>query len=279
MSPSSHEFDAERIQIEEQFAKKELSLLMYRLQNLPAASRARLQATFASRFVAETLTIETPRGPIAFVLLGKETGVRALSALTHQPATVEWIDSFQPNGVFWDVGANIGVYTLYAGLRRDTKIVAFEPAAVNYFLLSANVEANKLESLVDCLLVGLSDTRAIAHLEVSQFEPARSFSFLGKAHRPYPGKQAALLASMDSLVDDYGLACPNYIKIDVPGLLEAILAGGAHLLRRPEVREIHLECSVEKPGGQQIIDTLTGYGFAMAARDTHGGTDLTFARR
>ena len=119
--------------------------------------------------------------------------------LTRQPATIAWIDAFEPNSVFWDVGANIGVYTLYAALRRDIRVAAFEPAAVNYFLLSANCEANKFDDRVQCLLVGLGRERSVARLEVSQFVAGKSFSFLGK-DQPYDG-QAGRIGDVDGPVD------------------------------------------------------------------------------
>jgi len=34
-----------------------------------------------------------------------------------QGELIEWIDGFRPNGVFWDIAANVGLYTLYAALR------------------------------------------------------------------------------------------------------------------------------------------------------------------
>ena len=203
-----------RVREEALNAKKEFGLLHYRLQNLPAASRARIQSVYTQRLIDDQLAVETPLGPLSFVLLGRSSSTRAMSLLTKQPETIAWIDAFSPNSVFWDVGANVGVYSLYAALRPGTKIVAFEPAAINYFLLAANVEANNLDKQVDCLLVGLSNERAIAHLEVSQFMPANSFSFRGKKNKPYPGRQAALMVSVDQLIEDYGLECPNYIKID-----------------------------------------------------------------
>lgn len=279
MTQPSDELDGDRAQTGKHFAKQEFGLLVHRLKQLPASSRARLQSTFANQLITETLAVDTPRGSLSFVLLGREAGVRALSALTQQPATIEWIERFQPGSLFWDIGANIGVYTLYAALRGDTKIVAFEPAAINYFLLNANVEANGFGETVDCLLVGLGKDRQIGHLEVSQFDPGRSFSFRGKAHRPFPGRQAAFLISMDQLVEDYGLACPNYIKIDVPGLAESVVMGGTRLLQRPELREIHIECSEERSTGQRIIKMLVEAGFVKTSRGQHGETtDLTFTR-
>lgn len=279
MIPYSHSFDAERLNLEEIYAKKEFGLLLYRLQNLPADSRARLQGKFTQALEEETLTVETPFGPLSFVVLGRTAGGRALSLLTKQPGTIEWINSFRPDSVFWDVGANVGVYSLYAALRGQTKVVAFEPAAVNYFLLAANCEVNHLDSRVDCLLVGLGSEKSIARLDVSQFAAARSFSFQSKREPPHGGRQATLMLSMDQLIDEYGLTCPNYIKIDVPGVTENIIAGGMRMLQRPDVRELHIEFSEHSRNGRGITQMLEQCGFAATMRHSHGGsTDVTFVR-
>ncbi len=265
---------------EEEYAKKEFGLLMYRLQNLPMRSRARLQSAFTQKMIDTTLPVDTPKGTLSFVLLGKTSAGRAVTMLTRQPATIEWIDSFQPGSVFWDIGASVGVFSLYAALGTDTKVVAFEPAAVNYYLLTANCETNNLHNQIDCLLVGVGSERAIARLEVSQFRPARSFSFRGKRDEPHEGRQAAIVLSIDQLVEDYGLPCPNYIKIDAPGASEAIIAGAARTLPRPEVRQLHLEVRETSKGGQRILDMLNQSGFVATGKDVHGGSaDVTFARR
>ena len=144
---------------EEDYVKKQFGLLMYRLQKLAPRARARLQSDFTQKMIDSTLAVETPKGPLSFVLLGKTSAGRAMTVLTKQPATIEWIDSFQPGSVFWDIGASVGVFSVYAALATDTRVVAFEAAAVNYYLLSANCEANKLEDRVDCLLVGVGRQR------------------------------------------------------------------------------------------------------------------------
>jgi len=279
MSDYVDELQKEPEDPEEEYAKKEFGLLMYRLQKLPPRARARLQSAFTQKMVDATLAVDTPKGQLSFVLLGKSSAGRALSLLTRQPATIAWIDAFEPGSVFWDVGASVGVYSLYAALGTGTKVVAFEPAAVNYYLLAANCEANRLYDRIDCLLVGLGREQAVARLEVSQFRPARSFSFRGKSGEPYEGRQAAVVLSIDQLVDDYGLACPNYIKIDAPGASEAIVAGAARTLRRPDLREVHLEVRESSKGGQRIIEMFGQCGFSPAGTDSHGGSaDVTFVR-
>ena len=279
MSDYVEELQKEPEDPEEEYAKKEFGLLMHRLQKLPPRARARLQSAFTRKMVDTTLAVDTPKGQLSFVLLGKSSAGRALSLLTRQPATIAWIDAFKPGSVFWDVGASVGVYSLYAALGTGTKVVAFEPAAVNYYLLAANCEANRLWDRIDCLLVGLGREQAVARLEVSQFRPARSFSFRGKSGEPHEGRQAAVVLSIDQLVDDYGLACPNYIKIDAPGASEAIVAGAARTLRRPDLREVHLEVRESSKGGQRIIEMLGQCGFSPVGRDAHGGSaDVTFVR-
>ena len=264
---------------EEDYVKKQFGLLLYRLQKLAPRSRARLQSDFTQKMIDSTLAVETPKGTLSFVLLGKTSGGRAMTVLTKQPATIEWIDSFQPGSVFWDIGASVGVFSVYAALATDTTIVAFEPAAVNYYLLSANCEANKLQDRVDCLLVGVGRQRSIARLEVSQFRPARSFSFRGKRDQPYESRQAAVVLSIDELVEQYGVPCPNYIKIDAPGASEDIIAGATRTFRRSEVRQIHLEVRDSSKGGQRILEMLNQSGFAPISKDTHGGSaDVTFTR-
>ena len=157
-------------------------------------------------------------------------------------------------------------------------MVAIEPAAVNYFLLAANSEVNRLDDRIDCLLLGLGAGRAVAELQVSHFAPAHSFSFKAKEQK-YTGRQTALVLSMDELVEEYGLPCPNYIKIDTPGMIEPILAGAARTLARPEVREVHVELREQSKSGQRVVQTLQQCGLSPRDRSTHGGTtDVTFVR-
>ena len=257
---------------------KEAQVLLHHLQRLPDLVRARLQGALAETLLERTIRVTTPRGPLTFVALGRTGAGRAVTMLTKQPATITWIDRFAPGSTFWDVGANVGVYTLYAALRGDVDVVAFEPAAVNYFLLAANCEVSGLSERARCLLAGLGRASAIADLAVSQFAAGKSFGFGGRKAEQFAGRQAALVFSMDQAIAEYGLPVPNYIKIDVPVMTNEILAGGTVTLSRPEVREVHIEASEASSGGRRIIDTLAGHGLRLAGANAHGSSDLTFVR-
>jgi len=259
--------------------KQEFRLLMRRLRGLSPNDRGRLQGLFTEEMLAQTLVVDTRHGPLSFVVLSERAAGRARTLLEKQPDTIAWIDGFDPGGVFWDIGANIGVYALYAARRGDTRVVAFEPAAVNYFILSANCEVNHFEDRMDCLLTGISSGSSIDRLGVTQFAPGDSFSFPGKPRHAEGVRQAAFMVSIDQLVEQYGVPCPTYIKIDVPGLTAQIITGGARTLRRPEVRELHVEVNTRMRSGRTIAAMLEDAGYMPQARHAHGNTaDVTFVR-
>ena len=264
--------------LESKFIKKEIQVLLYHLQALEPVTRARLQGDLTQTLLERTMSVDTPRGPVSFVTLNRASAGRAATMLTKQPATIEWIDRFQPNGVFWDIGANVGVFSLYAALRGDTGVVAFEPAAVNYFMLAANCEINRFEDRVRCVLAGLGRTKSLAYLASSQFAGAASFGFGGKKAQVFEGRQTAIILTIDQVVEEFGSPCPNYLKIDVPGLTEDILAGGERTLSRPDVREVHVEASETSSSGRRVIEALKRAGLCLDRSSAHGSSDLTFIR-
>ena len=85
-----------------------------------------------------------------------------------EPETIEWIKSFEPNTVFFDVGANIGIYSLYAAsLYSESLIYAFEPVKQNFVRLMQNIELNKFNNII-ALPVGISDVDRIDILLIKE---------------------------------------------------------------------------------------------------------------
>ena len=70
---------------------------------------------------------------------------------SKEPETLDWINSFENNEktVFWDIGANIGLYSIYNALKNDKSITyAFEPSTSNLRVLSRNISINNLEQKI-----------------------------------------------------------------------------------------------------------------------------------
>lgn len=72
---------------------------------------------------------------------------RANTIQEKEPGTVAWIKTFDPGDVFYDVGANIGVYSLLAAQQGCT-VYAIEPHIPNAAALIRNVHASGLSVVV-----------------------------------------------------------------------------------------------------------------------------------
>ncbi len=89
--------------------------------------------------------LRTALGPLDFRCGSAEAVKAAARFIYDEPETVWWIDHIvQPGDCVWDVGANVGLYALYAARRVGAggTVIAFEPAADNYAALCRNVTLN-----------------------------------------------------------------------------------------------------------------------------------------
>ena len=73
---------------------------------------------------------------------------------------MEWINSFHPNSVFFDIGANIGLYSIYAAKSVNAEVYAFEPSVFNLPILAKNIYLNSLSESIVILPIPLSDKPA-----------------------------------------------------------------------------------------------------------------------
>jgi hypothetical protein len=93
--------------------------------------------------------------------------------------------------------------------------------------------------------------------------------------------QAVEVWTIDEFIASYNVPRPNYIKIDVPGLTQQILAGARRTLAHPALREIQVEAREHK-GGRVIAERLAPLGFSLQRRgmrlDGKLQRDLVFVR-
>ena len=52
--------------------------------------------------------------------------------LSKEPETIKWLNAFEKQSVFFDIGANIGIYSLYSAIKTGNDVYAFEPHSANY---------------------------------------------------------------------------------------------------------------------------------------------------
>jgi len=92
---------------------------------------------------------------------------RVDSLFTKEPVTIEWLNTLSQNSILIDVGANVGMYSIWAASMRGARVFAFEPEAENYALLNRNIHLNRLEDRVSAYCMGLLDFDGFSVLHLS----------------------------------------------------------------------------------------------------------------
>lgn len=198
------------------------------------------------------------------------TEYRARTLLTKEPETISWINRIPLNSVFFDIGANIGVYSVYAASIKNAQVIAFEPSFLNLELLYRNIQSNHLENKITVIPLSLSYSNQIENLYMEKGDNiwggAHNSSGLNTTQDGRPMEEftvsSQVAVSLDSLSELLGLPIPTYIKIDVDGLESVILAGAQKSLIN--VREILIE--VDKRNVSQIAEVkgiLNTLGFVQ----------------
>jgi len=75
---------------------------------------------------------------------------RVDSLLYKEPETTSWIETWSntKDKTFWDIGANIGIYSLYAAyIHRDLIVISIEPFYNNFLQLVENIRINNLTNI------------------------------------------------------------------------------------------------------------------------------------
>jgi FkbM family methyltransferase len=187
---------------------------------------------------------------------------RAETLLTKEPATIRWINSFRSQDIFWDVGANIGIYSLYAAKIKNIATLAFEPAGFNYALLCDNVRLNGSEDRLRAYCIAFSSRSHLGELSAADDEPGAAIASIEEVVGAI--KQGVLAFSIDDFVRYFNPLFPTHIKIDVDGIEDQILEGSAVTLANPKLRSLLIEVDERRAELPVQIDAyLKRYGLEL----------------
>jgi FkbM family methyltransferase len=167
-----------------------------------------------------------------------------------EPGTVAWIEQhLRPGDVFYDIGANVGAYSLIAAkhTRNGARIYAFEPSYLNFYQLCRNVILNECQSSITPVFLPLCAKTGPGpfhyqntHLGGALHSFGRAIDYKAAAYSPV-NSLGTLGFSLDDLVRFGRLPPPNHVKLDVDGLEKDILQGSAAVLGSGSIRSMLLE--------------------------------------
>jgi FkbM family methyltransferase len=185
---------------------------------------------------------------------------------TKEPGTIDWLNTFRPGEVFVDVGANVGVFALYAAMICGARVYAFEPESQNYAELCRSIFLNAAHTRITAFCAALG----AAPMEVSQlllFDMGTGLShhdFSVPSHDYLPAQrpsQGSIGFSLDFLVETGAVPAPDHVKIDVDGHEAKVIAGMNGVLKSGRVRSLLVECHFGIPTTKPLVQTLLDDGW------------------
>lgn len=200
--------------------------------------------TIADRFPNTSLIGRVLRAPIRLlhlrrplrILRGPMKGITWLPRSTnagvwfgtYERPTMERIAAaLERSAVFYDIGANVGAYTLLAA-ARGARVMAFEPVPANVAQLALHVRLNAFDQVK---IFDLALSNREGHV---QFSTAAG---LAQGRICSRGDLNVIARELDSLVIEYRLKMPAVIKVDVEGDAGAVFEGALRtiLTAKPKI--------------------------------------------
>lgn len=187
---------------------------------------------------------------------------RFLDAEILEPDTLSWIDEMSEGSTLWDIGANVGGYSIYAALRKQLNVYAFEPSPFNLEFLARNIWLNNLEDKITVIPIALSEFASRAPFVMKRIEWAGSGSSFLESETANPDIENfnynTIGLPADRLREIFNIPFPNYLKLDVDGIEALILSGAKEVLST--ITSVLVEVPHSKLKEQLIHDRLIEAG-------------------
>ena len=205
---------------------------------------------------------------------------RAQTLYTKELVTIEWIRSFDENKIFFDVGANVGVYSIFSATISNVKVFSFEPESNNFQVLMENILLNNLKNKITAYPLGLSNKTELSKLYISSFTQGSSHHNVGETvdhnlqQRKFDYEQGIFSTSLNDLINRWKLPVPNYLKIDVDGLEYKIIEESLSILNDRNLESVLIEINPNRKEDKKIINTFKECGFSYDNQQVEKATRI-----
>lgn len=213
---------------------------------------------------------------LRFQTPNRMTQWRVESLFTKEPDTIAWLREIQPDDVMVDVGANVGMYSVFAAVVSGAKVFAFEPESQNYALLNSNIALNGLSGRVTAYPLALSNQLGADALYLSEFNAGGSCHSFGERvgfdlkPRSSPFAQGSFSVPLDDLVSAGTVPVPDHIKLDVDGFEHRVIEGARNTLKNPKVKSLIVELNTHLQEHRDAIALLEQLGFTFDPEQARG---------
>ena len=224
-------------------------------------------------------TVKVLDDNIKFFIPNNTVAWRVDTLLSKEPETIKWINFFESGQkiIFWDIGANIGLYSIYAASvhKKNIEIFSFEPSASNLRTLSRNISINNLDKNISVCPFALGKKEnEFLPMHESTFSEGGGLNSFGKTN-DFEGKKFIPVNSykifgttIDYMLRSKILKVPNYIKIDVDGLEHHILENAKSCLSDNNLKGLLIEVNENfSDQFQSILKIMDEFNFTIKAKE------------
>ncbi len=223
------------------------------------------------------LEIEVDGRPLRFSA-AEGSGIirgRVASIFTKEPTTIPYLETFAADEVFLDIGANIGLYSIYAAVMTGCRVVSIEPEALNYAELNKNIYLNGLHDrmLAYCAAAGTrfemgklllgAFAAGWSHHDFGESTWRKDMQWTPEVATAREGRitQGSISISIDEMVASGMVPQPQHIKIDVDGHEPEVVAGMTRTLASPQLKTVLIEIDFGLDACQAIIEKMVALGW------------------
>tara|TARA_A100001011_G_C14283555_1_gene832606 strand:+ start:985 stop:1872 length:888 start_codon:yes stop_codon:yes gene_type:complete len=223
---------------------------------------------------------KNPSKFIQFYTPSKIAGYRSKTFFSKEPETIDWLNRCgDEKKYFFDIGSNMGIYSIYYAKKFNAQVFSFEPSYKNLEILTKNIMLNSLQNNIKIISNPLSDDFKFSSFIQNDFSAGEAkASFLTNTQdketyfKNFKDKTNevsynTLGLSIDNLLDLKLIPKPDLIKIDVDGNELQIIEGLKKTLSN--LSGISMLIEVRKETKNEINDLMLKMGFrkTLSERD------------
>jgi FkbM family methyltransferase len=157
----------------------------------------------------------------------------------YEPEIMDFLSSIlKPNSIVFDVGANIGFYSISLGTKlkkvlNTSKIYAFEPVQTNFQRLKHLIELNELTEIVTPFNIALGNTKGEIPLRLEgKGSTGNAFWVRGDLETIDQPNQLSSITKLDNFVKENNIKKCDLIKVDIEGAELDFLRGGVEFINK-----------------------------------------------
>ena len=211
------------------------------------------------------------------LIVSSSVSAQRLNSCKKEPKTVEWITSnLDKAGVFYDIGANTGAYSLIAAtlLNDSGRVVSFEPVPGTFSELCQNILINRLDKQIVPLNIALNEKNGIMKFGLNSFSNGAGMHMGISNNSDVIFHYLVKTYTLDSVVSEFKLPLPTLIKLDVDGPEFEILKGAKSILSSKTLRSLQIEIDQINQPVDDILLFLKSHNLKLKEKNRHADSDI-----